>query len=329
MLYSGSLDNSSVGALVKLAGVYFTGEESEMSTIHFCLLCHTEGTADDFTIGLPAMLKLRERVERQTGRKVPFTWTLGTYHFNDPEKNQLSVFDEYGEIFKELLERGDEIGLHPHGIPDENCVMKIDPFISADTKALQDAGFPKPNTIVVGTWSLYPSTVQIIEQEVYHVDSSVAGGKQVQDGIVIYEYPPDDTLHAVWRRPYRIARDNVLRSGDSGVIEVPISVHVTEFGRGEEEELVWEFFEHYITKRFKMRWERREEIPVDVFEVFWHPSEAIENWPSRNLNTPMLERFEKFLLQISTWEGVQFSTVYDAAMDWNHRTEDVLSGKSA
>jgi hypothetical protein len=27
-----------------------------MSTIHFCLLCHTEGSANDFEVGLPAML---------------------------------------------------------------------------------------------------------------------------------------------------------------------------------------------------------------------------------------------------------------------------------
>jgi len=289
--------------------------------IHFCLLCHTEGTADDLEIGLPAMLALRERVERQTGKKFPLTWTLGTYHFKDPEKHQPAVFEEHGEIFKKLLKRGDEIGLHPHGIPDANNVMRVDPFISGDTEALMDAGFPKPNTIVVGTWSLYPSTVQIIEQEGYRVDSSAAGGKLVQDGIVIYEYPPDDVLHPVWRRPYRISRENVLRSGDSEVIEIPASGHLIEFGRGEDEELVWEFFEHHITKRFKMRWEQRKALAVDVFEVFWHPFEVLENRSSATLNTPLLARFEKFLLEISTWEGVQFSTVYDAAMDWNCSVE--------
>jgi hypothetical protein len=29
-----------------------------MSTVHFSLLCHTEGSTEDFEIGLPAMLEL-------------------------------------------------------------------------------------------------------------------------------------------------------------------------------------------------------------------------------------------------------------------------------
>jgi len=90
-----------------------------MAMIHFCLLCHTEGSTEDFEIGLPAMLELRDRVERQTGRKFNMTWALGTYHYKDPEKHKPSVFEEYGEIFKNLLRRGDEIGLHPHEVPNE------------------------------------------------------------------------------------------------------------------------------------------------------------------------------------------------------------------
>jgi hypothetical protein len=139
------------------------------------------------------MLELRDRVERQTGRKFNMTWALGTYHYKDPEKHKPSVFEEYGEIFKNLLRRGDEIGLHPHEVPNENNVMQVDPFISADTVALQAAGFPQPSTIVVGTWSFYPSTLQVIEGEGYWVDSSVAGGRQVQNSIIIYDYPPIDT----------------------------------------------------------------------------------------------------------------------------------------
>jgi hypothetical protein len=265
------------------------------------------------------MLALRERVEKKTGRKFPLTWMLGTYHFKNPEIQQPSVFDEHREMFKKLLKRGDEIGLHPHGIPDENNVMRIDPFINGDTKALIRSGFPKPDTIVVGTWSFYPGTLKIIEQEGFSVDSSVAGGKQVQNGIVIYEYPPDDELHPVWRRPYRMSGENVMRSGDSGVIEIPASGHLLEFTKGEEEELVWEFFQYHIIKRFKMRWEQRKEQPVDVFEVFWHPFEVIENRSSGTLNTQILERFEKFLLEISNWEDVEFSTVYNAAMDWSSK----------
>jgi hypothetical protein len=114
-----------------------------------------------------------------------------------------------------------------------------------------------------------------------------------------------------------------------GVIEVPISGHATEFGRGEGEELVWQFFEYHITKCFKMRWERREESLVDVFEVFWHPFEAVVKSPSTRVNMPMLERLEKFLVDIGTWEGGLFSTVYEAAMDWRQRTERYLHKKSA
>jgi hypothetical protein len=275
------------------------------------------------------MLELRDRVERQTGRQLNMTWALGTYHFKDPEKHKPSVFEEYGEIFKNLLQRGDEIGLHPHGVPDENNVMKVDPFISADTEALREAGFPQPSTFVAGWWSFYPSTLQIIEREGYCVDSSVAGGRQEQEGVIMYDYPPTELLHPVWRGPYRMAADNVVQVGDSGVIEVPISGHMIELEREEDEELVWPFFEHYITERFKMRWGRREESQVDVFEVFWHPFEAVVKSPSIRVNAPMLERLEEFLADIGTWEGVLFSTVCEAAMDWSHSAECLSSEKSA
>lgn len=292
-----------------------------MSTIHFCLLCHTEGSAEDFEVGLPAMLELRDRVEKQTGRKLNLTWALGTYHLKNPGKRRPSVFEEYGETFKKLLQRGDEIGLHPHGVPDENNVMRVDPFISADTAALRAAGFPQPCTFVGGTWSFYPSTLQAIEREGYRVDSTVAGGRQEQGGVIIYEYPPTELLHPVWRGPYRMAKDNVVQAGDSRVIEVPASGHAVEFERGKDEELVWPFFERYITERFRMRWERRDERQVDAFEVFWHPFEAVVKSPSIHVNTPMLERLEEFLVDIGTWEGVQFSTVYEAASDWSRRAE--------
>jgi|GEM_PF-6361652 len=296
-----------------------------MAMIHVCLLCHTEGSIKDFEVGLPALLNLRDEVERGTGRKLPMTWVLGTYHRKIGGNNRPAVFEEFGITFKNLLRRGDEIGLHPHGIIDEDRKMTVDPFVGTDTRALLEAGFPEPRTFVAGTWSFYPSTLELIEQEGYRVDSSVAGGKLVQDGITIYEYPPDDVLHPVWRRPYRIHRDNVMRSGNSGVIEVPASGHLLEFAKGEDEELVWEFFEHHIVKRFKMRWEKRQEVAVDIFEIFWHPCELIMNRTSGKLNTPILERFREFLLEIITREGVSFSTVYDAAMDWKCKAEPHLS----
>ena len=287
-----------------------------MACIHFCLLCHTEGPADAITRGVAAMLALREKVERQTGKRLPVTWTLGTYHNRDPERKHPAVFETHEKLFKKLHERGDEIGLHPHGIPDQNNIMKVDPFIRGDTQALIAAGFPRPKTIVVGTWSLYPSTLRIIEQAGYCVDSSVAGGKLVQNGVVIYDYPVDYTLHPIWRRPYRPARDNVMRAGNSAVVEIPASGHLLEFAKGEDEELVWEFFEHHISKRFKLRWQHRHEQAVDVFEVFWHPFEVLDSRSYGKSNGPLLRRFEEFLSSISTWEGVVFSTLYDAAMDW-------------
>jgi hypothetical protein len=299
-----------------------------VSTIHFCLLCHTEGSGEDFEVGLPAMLELRDRVEGRTGRRLNLTWALGTYHFRDPERCRPSVFEEYGETFKQLLRRGDEIGLHPHGVPDENNVMRVDRFISADTAALRAAGFPQPSTFVGGTWSFYPSTLMAIEREGYRVDSTVAGGRQEQGGVIIYDYPPTELLHPVWRGPYRMAKDNVVKAGDSGIIEVPASGHAIEFERGRDEELVWPFFEHHITERFKMRWERRDERQVDVFEVFWHPFEAVVKSPSIRPNLPMLGRLEEFLGDIGRWDGVLFSTVSEAAADWSRRAERCGSASS-
>ena len=83
-----------------------------MSHIHVCLICHTEGFSNSFVVSVPAMLRIRKEVEQATGKRVGLTWALGTFHAT----SQPPVFDEYQNLLLGLLARGDEIGLHPHGV---------------------------------------------------------------------------------------------------------------------------------------------------------------------------------------------------------------------
>lgn len=283
------------------------------SRLHVCLICHTEGDANSFEVGVPAMLRIREEVEQKTGKKCVLTWALGTFHGRPFAATQKAVFDEYREIFLELAARGDEIGLHPHGIV-ENGRWTVDPFIVEDTRRLTNAGFPAPMTFVAGGWAFYPSTLAIIEKQGYRVDASVVAGptrqRKVDDeGNVIYDYPPSEAIADVdpFAVPYRLSRDSVVRRGNSTVIEVPVTGHLMDLSPGGNGEAV---------KRYTPRRERLAGAGVDIHEIFWHPWELLQGYNSWSEEPHIQQALMEFLIKVGTDPDVRISSVYEAAMDW-------------
>jgi hypothetical protein len=280
-----------------------------MSRIHVCFICHTEGFPNSFEVGVPTMLRIRDEVEQSTGKPVRLTWALGTFRAT----GQPPIFDEYRDLFLGLLERGDEIGLHPHGIV-RNGRWDVDPFIVEDTEALCAAGFPSPRTFVAGVWAFYPSTLAILEERGYGVDASVVAGltrqRQVDnDGNVLYDYPPSEAIvdSDPFFVPYRLSRESVVRPGLSNIIEVPVAGHLEDMRpSGDATAII----------QYNKRRERLASTGLEVHEIFWHPWELLEDFGSRNVEPHTEKTLKEFLLRVAPDTAVHFSTVYEAAMDW-------------
>ena len=280
-----------------------------MSRLHVCFVCHTEGLPNSFAVGVPTMLRIREEVEQATGKPVKLTWALGTFHTT----GQTPIFDEYRDMFLGLLARGDEIGLHPHGIV-QNGRWDVDPFIAEDTERLRAAGFPDPRTFVAGMWSFYSSTLAILEDSGYEVDASVVAGPTRQrlvdgDGNVIYDYPPSEAIVEgdPFMVPYRLSRESVVRRGTSSVIEVPVSGQVEDIRPGGEMVTI---------TRYETRRKNLDSDSVEIHEIFWHPWELLEDFGSTNVELHTEKTLKEFLLRIAPDPDVHTSTVYEAAMDW-------------
>jgi hypothetical protein len=280
-----------------------------MAHIHVCFICHTEGLPNSFEVGVPAMCRIRDEVEQSAGRPVRLTWALRTFHAT----GQRPIFDEYRELFLGMLERGDEIGLHSHGVV-RNGRWDVDPFIVTDTEALRAAGFPTPRTFVASVWAFYTSTLAILEELKYEVDASVVAGPTRQrlednDGNVFYDYPPSEALvdSEPFFVPYRLSRESVVRPGRSNIIEVPVAGHLEDMRPGGEATAIIQY---------DKRRERLTSTGVEIHEIFWHPWELLEDFGSRNVEPHTENTLKEFLLRIAPDTAVRFSTVYEAAMDW-------------
>jgi hypothetical protein len=285
-----------------------------MPTMHICLICHTEGGANALDIGVSSMLRIRESVEQRTGKPCPLTWALGTFHAT----GQPPIFHQYRDRFLALSARGDEIGLHPHGVA-QNGRWDVDPFIAEDTRQLVAAGFARPKTFVAGVWAFYPSTLAILEAEGYQVDASVVAGptrqRQVdENGIVLHDYPPSEALADAgpFAVPYRLSRDSVVRRGDSSVIEVPVSGHLMDFAPSTE---------NVVLERYRLVRERLATTGVEVLEIFWHSHELLQSYHSWYEEPRIRKAFAAFLGQAASEADVRISSVYDAAMAWSVHAE--------
>ena len=291
-----------------------------MSRLHVCLICHTEGRPTHFEVGVPAMLRIRDEVEQATGKRCVLTWALGTFH----ESGQRAIFDEYRELFLGLLARGDEIGLHPHGVVQDGR-WTVDPFIVEDTQRLCAAGFPRPKTFVAGVWAFYPSTLAILESQGYQVDASVVAGatrqrKEDDDGNVLYDYPPSEAYpDPALAVPYRLARDCAVRRGDSSIIEVPVVGHLEDLRPGGS---------HGAATRFGPRRDRLASVGTDIHEIFWHPWELLQGYESRDEEPHTIRALREFLVGVGSDPEVCISSVYEAAMDWVQNAENKVAYKT-
>jgi len=297
--------------------------------MHLCLLCHCKATADRAgeDIALPALLERLERVRRETGKRVNVTWAQATAYKPDGSENLdrgQATFEVFSDLYQRLMnERGDEVGLHIHGRHDGKRMLPVDEFIERDTARLIAAGFPAPKTFVAGFFTFHSSTLRVLEQIGYEVDSSMAKGRCEGSGCIFYDNPPSPWVDEA--RTYRLSYDDVTRQGESSIIEIPYSGHAVEFRRGPEEALVEtpDRYEAHIAERFRRRWQNRHERIADTFEIFFHLPEFLQaGW--READDVLLDRIQAFLLDVATWPDVSFPTLSQAAANWRSEAEPVL-----
>jgi hypothetical protein len=214
--------------------------------------------------------------------------------------------------------RGDEIGLHPHGVVIDGR-WDVDMFIEEDTRRLCEAEFPSPKTFVAGLWAFYPSTLAILEKLEYEVDASVVAGPTRQRAIddkgnIIYDYPPSKALtdSEPLFVPYRLSRKSVVTPGHSTVIEVPVSGHLEDLRPGGD---------NVAVNRYEARRQRLEKTGLEVHEIFWHPWELLKDFGSTEVEPYTEKKLREFLLRIATDPVVEFSTVHQAVTDWAKHKE--------
>ena len=294
-----------------------------MSKMHLCLFCHSEGSVQK--VAMPILLEMLDRVEQNTGERVNVTWAQSTAYrtnsISDVYEHGEPAFVTFGDLYHGLLEeRGDEIGLHIHGLQDGKRMLPVDAFIEKDTQRLIDAGFPPPKSFAAGFFVFHPSTLKILEACGYEVDSSTARGRCADSaGLIYYDYPPSEWLNVA--RPYRPSYEDVARAGGAKIVEVPYSGHMLELTKGPDEDLFEtpDEYDYHISERFRRRWQARHDFGVDVFEIFFHLHEflGIGGGP----NKALLDGAETFLSEVGSWEDVTFPTMQHAITNWKARAE--------
>ena len=135
------------------------------------------------------------------------------------------------------------------------------------------------------------------------------------EGNIFYNYPSSKALADTEPLfvPYRLSRQSVVTPGHSSVVEIPVSGHLEEFRS---------LGNHMTVKRYEARRERLDKTRLEVHEIFWHPWELLKDFTSTELEPDTIKVFKEFLLHIASDPVLEFSTVYQAAMDWVRNQEE-------
>ncbi len=291
-----------------------------MGKMYIVFVCHVETDWWDcgwasLKLGFPVMIELFKKVEKRTKQKVPVTYCL-----TPPAAMQ------YTDLFKQLYMEGNEIGVHsqwgtdrypemhdPQYEEDENGILNQDRCIPFMAKKLVELGFPPPKTNVGGNFAFRETTLPILEEFGFKVDCNVwpSAGKHFDEksGILLWDFTQRKSY-----LPYHPSYENVCLEGDSKIIEIPCSIGFVHLKKSED----------YVIqlRSFRGRWEERDKVKVDIYQIYWHFFETIK--PQRKLKKEehyeidwdYIQGIERFLCEIGSWDDVIFATAYEAAIGW-------------
>ena len=259
------------------------------------------------------------------------------------------------DIWRRIRERGDEIGLHIHLSPEVGPKGREQKFwwhahefqhlfLEESVSRMVDFGFDPPKTYTPGGQVWRREWASALLKAGFEVDSTIMALPSkylVWPGLFEHVYEADITPYLMWShrpesypfRPYRTAADDLVAEGDSELVELPVIgwigcdiypdqpyfrnsppfdciVPVADL---EPRNWIADGFLKFEKEEGKPfpglheRWERRHEVPVDIWPTLFHPLE---------LHEKNLQRMDRFMRAVLSWEDVSFCTAHDAGCQW-------------
>jgi len=294
-----------------------------MGKIHFVLVCHCDRVEwsdsaysyDDMEFAVRQLTRILVRIERECDVEIPVTYLPCFMH----GEVEYSVAHERTGLFMELSKKGNEIGVHTHVGYDQ--LPSQDGFIIPDADALEGLGFPRPKTWAAGDWYTTSETVRQLEEGRYTADCSVVPleGKFYHGSRKQFElnYSRCKNLS-----PYHPSYEDICITGESSIVELPVNGWLPELYYWDQH---FPLGEKRLEERLLYRLRMRGETAIDIFQVFWHPQDFwlphYAWYPGNSGQEPridkqLLKSTQGFLRLAAGLDGVEFSTAYQAAEEW-------------
>jgi hypothetical protein len=265
-----------------------------------------------------------------------------------------------GDVLRALLSRGDcEIGAHHHAWETPPCApedVRRHPYalqlpsgqfaqqLESLSEAIAKVAGARPVTYRSGRFGLGASHVSVLERAGYLVDSSVAP--------LFYEtHKGGPDFVGAPRRPYFLSYDSAVESGNSDVLEVPISAGLNRRWPAAVERLYARAPWPYTTKRIlrklgiaRMLWLRPSYSSLDdmrslarqiadagepVLSLVFHSSEAIVGGSPYNRTQPQLDAFLERLEAFLTFATRDLSAVPVTFAEFRTRFLAQAAGRAA
>ncbi|UCG44307.1 MAG: hypothetical protein JSU73_06815 [candidate division WOR-3 bacterium] len=288
-----------------------------MGAVHIVNVVHTEpdwwdGGLAGIDVGLPALLERFGDIEQKAGARIPVTWCLffnNDYRSPEAGRRFSDVVSVRADFFHSRLELDDEVGIHTHALDPRRQHL----YFQDNAQRLAEAGFPYPRTHAPGWFYLDGNVFRALERAGIETDAGllvgagrVVGRQPLVKGILLQDATGRERSDPSAFRPYHPAPDCISRPGSSAVVEVP--VFLSSSGVAEDPE--------GHVGAIRNQWLHRDEVEVEVVQLFWHPWELVEQGPGGGVNRAVVDGLAEVMSAVVGWDDVVFSTVHDAVTRW-------------
>ena len=330
-----------------------------MSQFYITLICHAEHSSAseerkyEWSEWVPNFLSLLDVIEEDTGCHIPVTWCPVVEHRR--ERTTLIV-QEIPDIWQQIKDRGDEIGLHIHVYPevdgkDERFGWYVHElqhlFLEEDVDRLVHLGFEPPKTYVPGMQLWRKEWASALLKAGFEVSSTIMAlpSKYVAWLGLFEHFDIAPTPYLLWHhrpesypfRPYRTQNSNLVAEGDSELVELPVIGWIgcdiypdaPYFENSPPFDTLAEVRalkpKNWIAERF-MKFEADEGKPFPGLYERWRRRKEVpvDIWPTlfhpRELHEENIQRMNKFIRALLEWDDVSFATAHEAVLKWKAGT---------
>jgi hypothetical protein len=251
------------------------------------------------------------------------TWCLffnNDYRSPEAGRRFSDVVSVRADFFHSRLELGDEVGIHTHALDPRRQHL----YFQDNAERLAEAGFPYPRTHAPGWFYLDGNVLRALERARIETDAGllvgagrVVGRQPLVKGILLQDATGRERSDPSASRPYYPDPDCISRQGGSAVVEVPVSLSLSGVAEDPEGHV----------RAIRNQWLHREEVMVDVVQLFWHPWELVEQKPGSSVNRAVVHGLANVMSAVASWDDVVFSRVHDAVDGWKKGSASSESGR--